>query len=114
MASLGLDAGRSTLYCDLILNSLPEAARRALQAMDASKYQYQSEFAQRYFGQGKAAGVVEGRVQIIFKQLSRRYGAVSEAVEARLRAADITELDSVAERLLTARTVDEALGVHSV
>jgi hypothetical protein len=114
MVSLGLDAERSTLYCDLVLNSLPEAARRALQAMDASKYQYQSEFARRYFGQGKAAGMVEGRVEIIFKQLARRYGAVSEAVKARIRTVDSTELDRVAERLLTARTIEEALGLPSI
>jgi hypothetical protein len=119
MVSLGLDAERSTLYCDLILHSLPEAARRALQAMDASKYQYQSEFAQRYFGQGKAAGVIEGRtegraegrVEIILKQLATRYGAVSAAVEAHVRTAGNTELDRVAERVLTARTVEEALGI---
>jgi hypothetical protein len=115
MVSLGLDAERSTLYCDLILHSLPEAAQRALLAMDASKYQYQSEFAQRYFGQGKAAGVVqgrtEGRVEIILKQLATRYGAVSAAVEAHVRSASSTELDRVAERLLTARSVEEALGI---
>jgi hypothetical protein len=111
MVSLGLDADRSTLYCDLILHSLPEAARRALQAMDASKYQYQSEFAQRYFGQGKAAGRAEGRVEIILKQLATRYGAVSAAVEAHVRAVGSTELDRIAERVLTARTVEEALGI---
>jgi hypothetical protein len=115
MVSLGLDAERSTLYCDLILHSLPEAARRALQAMDASKYQYQSEFAQRYFGQGKAAGVIEGRtegrVEIILKLLATRYGALSAAVEAHVRATGSTELDRVAERVLTARTVEEALGI---
>jgi hypothetical protein len=111
MVSLGLDAERSTLYCDLILHSLPEAAQRALLAMDASKYQYQSEFAQRYFGQGKAAGRAEARVEIILKQLATRYGAVSAAVEAHVRAAGSTDLDRVAERVLTARTVEEALGI---
>jgi hypothetical protein len=115
MVSLGLDAERSTLYCDLILHSLPDAARRALLAMDASKYQYQSEFAQRYFGQGKAAGVIEGRtegrVEIILKLLATRYGAVSAAIEAHVRAVGSTELDRVAERVLTARTVEEALGI---
>ena len=111
MVSLGLDAERSTLYRDLILHSLPEAAQRVLQAMDASKYQYQSEFARRYFGQGKAAGRAEGRVEIILKLLTTRYGAVSAAVEARVRAAGSTELDRIAERVLTARTVEEALGI---
>jgi hypothetical protein len=111
MVSLGLDAERSTLYYDLIQHALPEAVRRVLKAMDASKYQYQSEFAQRYFGQGKAAGRAEGRVEIILKQLATRYGAVSAAVEARVRAAGSTELDRVAERVLTASTVEEALGI---
>jgi hypothetical protein len=67
MVSLGLDADRSVLYCDLVLHSLPEAARRAPQAMDASKYEYQSEFARRYFAQG--------RVEIVLKLLATRYGA---------------------------------------
>jgi hypothetical protein len=56
MASLGLDGERSRLYCDLVLNSLPEVARRALLAMDAKKYEYQSEFARRYYGQGYRKG----------------------------------------------------------
>jgi predicted transposase YdaD len=87
--------------------------------MDAAKYQYQSEFARRFFGQGKAAGMaegraegrIEGRVEIILKLLATRYGALSSAAEERVRGADGTELDGVAERLLTAGTVEEALGV---
>jgi hypothetical protein len=76
MVSLGLDAERSTSYCDLVLHSLPEAARRALRAMYASKYEYQSEFARRYFGQGKAAGVAE----IVLELLATRFGALCPAV----------------------------------
>jgi len=108
MVSLGLDAQRSTLYCDLVLHSLPEAARRALQAMDASKYEYQSEFARRYFGQGKA----QGRVEIVLKQLATRYGALSAAIAARVRGASAADLDGIAERVLTAGTLDEALGLR--
>jgi hypothetical protein len=104
MVSLGLDAERSTLYCDLVLHSLPEAARRALQAMDASKYEYQSEFARRYFAQG--------RVEIVLKQLATRYGALSAAIAARVREASAADLDGIAERVLTARTLDEALGTR--
>ena len=104
MVSLGLDAQRSTLYCDLVLHSLPEAARRALQAMDASKYEYQSEFARRYFAQG--------RVEIVLKQLATRYGALSAAIAARVRGASAADLDGIAERVLTAGTLDEALGLR--
>jgi hypothetical protein len=104
MVSLGLDAERSTLYCDLVLHSLPEAARRALQAMDASKYEYQSEFARRYLAQG--------RVEIVLKQLATRYGALSAAIAARVRDASAADLDGIAERVLTARTLDEALSTR--
>jgi hypothetical protein len=70
-----------------------------------------SEFARRYFGQGKAAGRAEGRVEIILKLLTTRYGALSAAVEAHVRAGGSTELDRIAERVLTALTVEEALGI---
>ena len=116
MVSLGLDAERSTLYCDLVLNSLPEAARLALQAMDASKYEYQSEFARRYFGEGKAEGVAQGvaqgRVEIVLKQLATRYGQLSAAVAARVQGANAADLDAIAQRVLTAQTLDEALGTR--
>ena len=52
LASAGLDEDRSRLYFDLVLNSLSEAARQALQTMDPAKYQYQSEFARRYIALG--------------------------------------------------------------
>jgi hypothetical protein len=39
---------------------------------------------------------------------------VSEVVEARVRTAGLTELDGIAERLLTARTVEEALGIGRI
>jgi hypothetical protein len=97
------------LVDNLILNSLPEAARRALQAMSASKYQYQSEFARRYYGQGKAEGVAEGRLEIVLKLLVARYGELSAAVVTRVRESSTTELERIAERVLTAQTPDEAL-----
>ena len=85
--------------------ALSEAARRALQAMDPAKYEYQSEFARRYFNQGKA----EGHADVVLKQLALRFGALPAAVEGRLRSAGIEELDGIAARVLTARTLDEAL-----
>lgn len=109
MASVGLDEERSRLYCDLVLNSLTENARRALLEMDAKKYEYQSEFARRYYGQGKT----EGMAEILLKQLTTRYGALSAATAARIREASSTaELESIAERILTAKTLDEALGIR--
>lgn len=119
MAAAGLDANRSMLYCDLILSSLPEAARRALRAMNLDNYEFKSDFARKYIrrgmklgtARGKAKGRAEGRMEIILKMLAKRYGALSEAIEVRVRSVDNAELDGVAERLLTAGTVEEALGM---
>ena len=129
LASQGLDADRSTLYFDLVLASLSEAARRELQAMDPAKYEYQSEFAKRYFAQGieqgiergiergieqgieqgMALGATEGRAAMVLRLLSVRFGPLNEDIEARIRRASIAELDSIGERLLSAGSLDEAL-----
>jgi hypothetical protein len=113
-ASVGLDATRSTLYSDLVLASLSEAARKALQNMDPAKYEYQSEFARRYVAQGRAEGraegLAEGKAALLLKLLARRFGLLPEEVEERVRAASVDELDACAERLLTAKSPDEVFG----
>jgi hypothetical protein len=103
IAAAGLDADRSTLYCDLILRSLPEAARRALRAMDIEDYEFQSAFARKY--------VKMGRIEIILEQLTTRYGPLSKAIKARVRRIESKKLGEVAKRLLTAETLEEALGM---
>ena len=123
MACVELDTERSMLYCDLILSYLPEAARWALQTMDASKYEYQSEFARRYYGQGKAEGReeglmqghaeghAEGRVELVLTLLATKYGLVPAAMAARVRQASSADVDEIAWRVLTADTLHEALGL---
>jgi hypothetical protein len=105
-ASLGLDEDRSRLYFDLVLSSLSEAARRELQSMDPAKYEYQSDFAKRYVAQGRA----EGRTEVIVRQLTLRFGPLPADAQARIAEASLNELNAVAERLLTAQTLQEALG----
>jgi hypothetical protein len=105
-ASLGLDADRSKIYFDLILNSLGEAARQALKNMDARKYEYQSDFARRYIAQGE----VHGRAALIMRLLTFRFGSVDSQAESRVQRASIAELEAIGERLLAANTLQEALG----
>ena len=121
-ASVGLDAERSTLYVDLTLASLGEAAREALQSMDPTKYEYQSDFARRYFSQGEAKGKAEGKAEgeaegeakgkaeIVLKQLALRFGPLSDREVSRVRAATVVDLDRFAELLLTAASAEEVLG----
>lgn len=111
IASASLDADRSTLYFDLIMSSLGKAARKALKQMGVQKYEYQSDFARQYVAQGRAEGRVEGRAALLARQLSVRFGALDSDAQRRLGEASIDELDAIGERLLTARTVQEALGV---
>ena len=110
LASAGLDEDRSKQYFDLVMNSLSEAARQRLKTMDIAKYEYQSEFARRYYGQGRAEGQAAGRAELVVRLLTLRFGALSNEVQAMILGASIDELDAMGERLLNARTLDEALG----
>jgi len=109
-ASVGLDPDRAALYLDLVLASLGEAARKALQAMDPAKYEYQSEFARRWVSQGRAEGEARGRAEIVLKLLTLRFGPLPEVATQRVRTATIAELDAFAERVLSANSLDEVLG----
>ncbi len=51
----GLDDERARFYGDLVLNSLNEAARRALEAM-MKGYEFQSDFAKKYIALGRGEG----------------------------------------------------------
>jgi hypothetical protein len=105
-ASADIDVERSRLYLDLILISLAQNAPEAFEAtMNSLGYEYQSDFARRYYGQGKA----EGRIEIILKLLALRFGPLTEAAQARVRGAQDAQLDAVAERMLTAKTLEEAV-----
>jgi hypothetical protein len=73
--------------------------------MNSLGYEYQSDFARRYVAQGKA----EGRVELVLRQLELRFGPLTEAVQARVHNAQDAQLDTVAERVLTAQTLEEAL-----
>lgn len=108
-ASFGLDVQRSTLYFDLVWQSLGAAARKALQNMDTGKYEYQSDFARRYVAEGEAKGEAKGKVELLMKLLSRRFGALPDEAVARVQTATSAEIDGFAERLLTAATLDEIL-----
>jgi predicted transposase YdaD len=86
--------------------------------MNSLGFEYQSDFARRYVAQGKAEGLVEGRmegrlegqVELILKLLAKRFGPLPDMARTRVRGAQDAQLDTVAERMLTAQTLEEALG----
>ena len=114
MASTDIDAERSRLYLDLISIALSKNAPGLLEAtMNSLGYEYQSDFARRYVAQGKAEGKeegkAEGKMELLLKQLTMRFGPLTDAVQTRVRTAQDTQLDALAERVLTAQTLEEVL-----
>lgn len=99
-----------TLYFDLVLISLSEAARRALQAMDLAKYEYQSDFARHYIALGEAKGEARGRAALVGKLLASRFGPLTQQAQTQIAEASIAELDAIGDQLLTAQTLGQALG----
>jgi hypothetical protein len=59
---------------------------------------------------GRAEGELQGRTALLQRQLTRRFGPLPATVAERLSAASIDELDAIGERLLSAQSLDEALG----
>ena len=110
VASLSLDEDRSRLYLDLVLASLSEAAKKELRSMDPAKYEYQSDFAKKYIALGRQEGRVLGQAAVLARLLTRRFGALAPEAAARIAAASVDELDTIADRLLVAQSIEEALG----
>ena len=102
-AAAGLDEERRTLYWDLVLSSLNEAARRTLEAMMKSGYEYQSEFARSYVAKGVEKGREEGLREGLLK-------AKAQAVLAFLEARGLDIPAEVRERVLASTDIAELDG----
>ena len=116
---------RQGLYFDLIQLSISEDVRRALARMPPEKFDYESccsDFARKYFCEGEAEGRPEGRAagwaegrtegrrETLIRLLSVRFGPLDHAALSRMAAASNVELGTIAERLLVAPTLENALG----
>jgi hypothetical protein len=118
VASADIDAERSRLYLDLIHLSLSGGAKQTLEdTMNSLGYEYQSDFARRYFGEGKAEGKaegliegrMEGRVELILALLAKGFGPLPDSIQTRVRCAQGVQLVAVIKRMLTAETLEQAL-----
>jgi hypothetical protein len=97
-AAPGLDEERRAVYGDLVLSSLNAAARRKLEAMMKSGYQFQSEFARSYVAKGREEGMREGTLKTKARDVlafleARGLEVPAEVRERVLASTDIDELD---------------------
>ena len=88
----GVDGDRAGFYFDLVYKSLNDAARCALEAM-MKGYEYQSDFAKKYFAQGRPEGLIEGFTRGRTEEAAR-------AVLTVLRVRGFVVSDAVRERIL--------------
>ncbi|MGQ0573274.1 MAG: hypothetical protein ACT4RN_03605 [Pseudonocardia sp.] len=102
-ASVGPE--RASLYYDIVLAALPAAAQRYLEVLvRTGTYEYQSDFARRYFSQGKA----EGEARAVLAVLAARKIDVPEDAHRRIsECTDLDQLDTWVRRAVTATTIDE-------
>lgn len=97
------------LYTDVILNALPAELRRSLEARMIKGYEYQSDFARKYYGQGMSEGLEKGReegLRVAVITLARTKLKTIPADDlARIEAiTDVRILDDLVAALGQART----------
>lgn len=104
-----LEEPHASMYLDVVLSALPEAARRYLEALMASgTYEYQSDFARRYFFQGRAEGEAQGEAKAVLAVLDARGIAVDEASRAAITGCtDLGQLDVWVRRAVTVASARE-------
>ncbi len=64
----------------------------------------------RLIQQGKTEGKAEGALEVLLKQLALKFGPLDPSVHERVARASIEQLDRMAERILTAATLEDVLG----
>ena len=95
---LTLDDARARFYHDFVLTSLGEATLRELDAMTAEgRYDYQSDFAKKYFTEGREKGRIEGQMfatrRLMLRMLSQRRWAPNPEQMDKIEAASLAQLE---------------------
>ena len=106
----GLDEERARFLGDIVYNSLNEAARRALEATMVKGYVYQSDFAKKYYGQGRDDGRAEEAARNLLTVLRGRGLAVPDAARERIVAEkDTARIELWIEKAIVASSLAEVL-----
>ncbi len=104
-----LDDERARFYGDLVLNSVNEAARRALEAM-MKGYVYQSDFAKKYVAQGEAQGRAEEAARNLLTVLRVRGIVIADVARERILAEkEPARLERWLEKAVVAASASEVM-----
>lgn len=114
-AAARLDPAQGAFYYDLVLSRLDDAARAALEAfMQQQEHKYVSDFARKYFAEGrvegKAEGKAEGEALAVLRILKARglYPTVAQEAQI-LGTTEPARLERWLDRVIDASSVDALL-----
>ena len=93
---------RGRLYLDLIIRALPAEARALIEADMIKNYEYQSDFARKYYAQGQIEGKIEGRREALVLLATARFGELGEEDQAWIAAIPDIELSRLTVEIMTA------------
>jgi hypothetical protein len=111
-----LDDERGMLYFDLIRAALSVEARKVIEAMIPQGYKFQSDFARKYFAEGKAEGEARGEARgesrgeakALIAVLDARGLSANEAQRERILAcSELAQLERWIRRAVTIADVAE-------
>jgi hypothetical protein len=101
----GLDEERATLYGDVVLSCLSEAAKRALEeTMASGGYEIQNEFIRKNVEKGRAEGEAKGRAE---GEAKGKAEGLAKGVLAVLEARRLTIPDEVRQRVQASADLPE-------
>lgn len=108
LACRTLDNSFGARYADAVYEWLNQGARQALEKyMTMQGYEFQSELARRSAAEGRKEGLKEGEQKLLARQLVRKFGALPDWAQRRLRAASDADLECWADRVLDAGTLED-------
>jgi len=115
-----LSLERSVLYCDIVLSSLSETARKLLQTMDPAKYEFQSEIAKRWIAVGRAEGQAlgrgegreQGRADVLLHLLEQKFGPLDAATHERVRLAPSEEVQRWVDGVFASSSLQDLLNTR--
>jgi hypothetical protein len=97
------------IYSDVIAAVLARVDRALMEkVMGTTNYEYQSDIARQWFGDGMAKGVAKGKAEVLLKLLQLKGFTLSEAERAHvLGCTEEPALERWIERVMFARSLDE-------
>jgi len=91
----------------LLMQELRRALPKEEENMLTVEQQLMNEGMARGMAQGMAQGIAQGMAAFVLRQMNRRFGSLSPAVQDRVSRADDVYLEQWCDRLLFARSLEE-------